>query len=327
MAVVRRDILTDTAARDAYIEGVQLLKQENSGFTTDDFGIGGTPTPVRTYDLFVIWHLWAMGTPVPPGGDPDVRNAAHMGPIFLPWHRVMLNLFEAGLQRVLGDPGFGLPYWDWAKDGELDHPKNSAFWQPDCMGGSGTLFAPEVTDGPFAFKPADPNTFRVRIAIEQNLGVIQSDRGLRRVLGADADSLPTRGHVAAALDAGAPGADPSLATYDFSPWNVTSKGFRNRLEGWNPYGLHNQVHAWIGRDMGLASSPNDPVFYLHHCNVDRIWEGWMSRHGRNYLPGQTAPATLKGHRINDPIISPLGGAATPGTVLDSTNLFTYDVLP
>jgi tyrosinase len=41
--------------------------------------------------------------------------------------------------------------------------------------------------------------------------------------------------------------------------------------GWNPYGLHNQVHAWIGRGMGLASSPNDPVFYLHHCNVDRIW--------------------------------------------------------
>ncbi|MFE3858108.1 tyrosinase family protein [Streptomyces griseorubiginosus] len=327
MAVVRKNILTDTVARDAYIAGVQLLKQENSAFTTADFGIGGPAAPVRTYDLFVIWHIWAMRTPVPPGGNPKMRNAAHMGPIFLPWHRVMLNLFEANLQRVLGDTGFGLPYWDWAEDGELDHPKNSAFWQPDCMGGTGTLLAPTVMDGPFAFKPAAPNGFRVRIATNQNLELVQADRGLRRVFGADEDSLPTHDHVSAALHAGAPGGNPSLATYDFTPWDRTSKGFRNCLEGWNPYGLHNQVHAWIGRDMGLASSPNDPVFYLHHCNVDRIWEGWMSRHGRTYLPGRTAPAALKGHRVDDPIISPLGGAATPGTVLDATNLFTYDVLP
>ena len=28
----------------------------------------------------------------------------------------------------------------------------------------------------------------------------------------------------------------------------------------------------------ILSVPNDPVFYLNHCNVDRIWEGWMQKH-------------------------------------------------
>jgi len=79
--------------------------------------------------------------------------------------------------------------------------------------------------------------------------------------------------------------------------------------------------------MAPAHSPNDPVFFLHHCNVDRIWEGWMRRHGRVYLPDMTESDTLKGHRIDDPIVSPLGKDGTPGSVLDQTAEVTYDGLP
>ena len=31
--------------------------------------------------------------------------------------------------------------------------------------------------------------------------------------------------------------------------------------------------------MAPATSPNDPVFYLNHCNVDRIWEAWLVNQG------------------------------------------------
>ncbi len=41
----------------------------------------------------------------------------------------------------------------------------------------------------------------------------------------------------------------------------------------------------------------------------------------------TAPATLLGHRVDDPIVSPLGAAATPGSLLDATGVYTYDVVP
>jgi tyrosinase len=115
MAAVRRNILTDETARKNYIQGIKLLKQEQLGPSTANLGIPGPPVQVSTYDLFVGWHHSAMDTFTPPTqGD---RNAAHRGPVFLPWHRFMLILLELQLQRVLNDADVGLPYWDWAADG------------------------------------------------------------------------------------------------------------------------------------------------------------------------------------------------------------------
>jgi tyrosinase len=53
----------------------------------------------------------------------------------------------------------------------------------------------------------------------------------------------------------------------------------------------------------------------------------MRRHGRVYLPDMTESDTLKGHRIDDPIVSPLGKDGTPRSVLDQTAEVTYDSLP
>ncbi len=39
---------------------------------------------------------------------------------------------------------------------------------------------------------------------------------------------------------------------------------------------------WVGGDMAPGTSPNDPVFYLNHCNADRMWTSWMERHGEKY---------------------------------------------
>jgi len=38
---------------------------------------------------------------------------------------------------------------------------------------------------------------------------------------------------------------------------------------------HAWMHAFAGGDMTLAeTAPNDPAFWLHHANVDRIWASW-----------------------------------------------------
>lgn len=34
---------------------------------------------------------------------------------------------------------------------------------------------------------------------------------------------------------------------------------------------HLIVHSIIFGDMGPATSPNEPLFFLHHANVDRAW--------------------------------------------------------
>ncbi|WP_323768839.1 tyrosinase family protein [Antarctobacter sp.] len=44
---------------------------------------------------------------------------------------------------------------------------------------------------------------------------------------------------------------------------------------------HNAVHREIGRDMASFLSPLDPIFWLHHCNVDRIWASWNNAGNAN----------------------------------------------
>jgi|SRR5581483_465343 len=313
MAVTRPNALKNAAALKQYCNGVNLLKNEFTGPTTQSLRIPGPSQKVSTYDLFVCWHVIAMMTMTP--ANQMQRNAAHSGPVFLPWHRFMLRQLELNLQRVLSDANFGLPYWDWAADGQLpqDQQRQSALWGADGLGGSGS----PVKTGPFVFKAADATSFRVRIDTDSNGMLRQTNRGLNRAVGEEQDvpTLPTKADTAAAV---------ATTPYDASPWNQNSKSFRNRVEGWSPYGMHNQVHVWVGGDMLPASSPNDPVFFLNHCNVDRVWEAWMQKHGRVYVPDQTAPASLKGHRIKDSLSSLISAPTTPSAVLDLTSQYVYD---
>jgi tyrosinase len=132
--------------------------------------------------------------------------------------------------------------------------------------------------------------------------------------------LPTKAQTTAAV---------AMSPYDAPPWNVSSSGFRNRAEGWqgaDAPALHNRVHVWIGGDMSPSTSPNDPVFYLNHCNVDRIWERWMTDHGRLYLPDDTAPASLKGHRLHDQLAALVSAPMQPADTLDMTAIDQYDSL-
>jgi tyrosinase len=267
----------------------------------------------------VAWHYIAMNRFTPPGQQD--RNAAHRGPVFLPWHRFMLVLLELHLQRVLDDDTVGVPYWDWAADGDLPPAQqaSAAVWAPDGMGGQGS----PVASGPFAFDPADPSSWRVRLDTDVQGRLRSVERGLRRAFGQSIASLPTTAQVSAAL---------GLGVYDTPPWTTASAGFRNQLEGWRPAatapGLHNRVHVWVGGDMLPSSSPNDPIFYLNHCNVDRVWAAWQARFpAAPYLPDSTAPADLTGHRIDDPMHALLSQPVTPRQMLEVTDFYSYDTLP
>jgi tyrosinase len=315
VAVVRHNILTDAKSRNDFVNGVLALKREFLGPTTSDFGIPGAAQQVSTYDLFIAWHHLAMHRLTPP--TQADRNAAHSGPVFLPWHRLMLVLLELQLQRVLNDATVGLPYWDWSADGNLpaSQQPHAELWKDTGIGGDGT----PVADGPFR-----ESAFHVRIESGASAALRSTDRGLNRELGADplAPGLPTSADVSGALDED---------RYDKSPWDRSTLLLRNRLEGWKPPPgpkLHNRVHVWVGGDMAPASSPNDPVFYLNHCNVDRIWEAWMVEHGRTYEPPQSAPDDLRGHRLDDPMYSLLiNQDITPAQVLAISSFYSYDKLP
>ena len=327
MAVIRRNIATHAASRVAYARGVNLLKAEPGGVTTNDLGIPRRPgvpnQQLSTWDLFVVWHAWAMALQTPPNSG---RNAAHSGPAFLPWHRWMMILLEFQFQRVLGDQNFGLPYWDWAADGErpINQQASRPVWRADALGGNGRLTDNVVTTGPFR----ESSGFRVRVEADRNAQLWATNRPLERnfrsrdPIGSPSRGLPRKRDVAAAL---------LQPRYDENPWNSNSDGFRNWLEGWVPgprSTVHNLVHVWIRGDMGPASSPNDPAFFLNHCNVDRIWAAWRGRNpGRPYLPGQNEPASLFRHRRNDPLYSALTNLEpTPAQMQNVANIYSYDNL-
>lgn len=54
-------------------------------------------------------------------------------------------------------------------------------------------------------------------------------------------------------------------------------GFQGLLE----QGPHNYIHGFTGGTMGTYMSPLDPIFWLHHCNIDRIWFDWNSAGNAN----------------------------------------------
>jgi tyrosinase len=288
-----------------------------------------------TYDEFVRRHQTAMMTPtVSPGEAFTQRNAAHMGPVFLPWHRRELRDFEQALEAEVS--GVTLPYWDWATDGALANPRSAQLWTADFLGGDGDpANGDRVMNGPF-------RDWRALITGANGTFVTRSTPGIIRRLGRDpngAPTLPRPPHVAATK---------SETAYDSAPWSEASgaqpgpggsvvPSFRNRIEGWltrvgDPAGpgMHNRVHTWVGGDMLFGTSPNDPVFFLNHANIDRLWAEWQETTGIGYLPTSGGPP---GHNLNDALRflnAPGAGMPplTPAGSLDFRALgYTYDTLP
>jgi hypothetical protein len=48
---------------------------------------------------------------------------------------------------------------------------------------------------------------------------------------------------------------------------------------------HNVVHVLVGGWMGsVPTAAQDPIFYLHHCNMDRLWDLWLAEGGGRIDP-------------------------------------------
>jgi tyrosinase len=48
---------------------------------------------------------------------------------------------------------------------------------------------------------------------------------------------------------------------------------------------HGQVHVLTGGNMSrVQTAANDPIFWLHHCNIDRLWDRWLNLGGGRVNP-------------------------------------------
>lgn len=247
-----------------FVNAVKSLKNTTTS--------GRDGTQISIYDQFVATHLATsdIAGRLGPDGQP-FASPAHGNSAFLPWHRNLLLEFETLLQVV--DPSVTLPYWDFTNSsdtGNIIFKDN--FIGPN--GGSGGVGGGTVLSG--FFTQANGWVQRKDLSYNRWSGKSTATQPLTRSL-QSLSNLPTSTKV-----------DRILA-------NTSYPDFRNALENF----LHNGVHGWVGGSLKtLGTSPNDPVFWLLHTNVDRIWAQWQvnGHWGSDWYPASGQPY---GHNLND----------------------------
>lgn len=213
-----------------------------------------------------------------------VWQQVHFLPQFLPWHRAFLLRFEDMLIQEADDPTFGVPYWNWCED--VTRRRDAPMWGPTRFGGWGD----PVSTGPFSgtqWPTISPDgTFTGRNLIRTNI--------------TDPRLVTTNERVLTNL---------RLATFG---------AFSQDLEA----AIHGNMHIWVGGTQGqmgfIPNSVNDPVFWLHHCNIDRIWAQWQSLFPEQLTEdrGMTESTLLPETFIRDGYPK---GRVTVASVLDAPN--------
>lgn len=190
----------------------------------------------------------------------------HEGWFFLPWHRGYLAYFEEIVAWAIGElggpPDWKLPYWNYL-DASNPAARNfpRAFVEP---------FLPDGSTNALAW-------WARSTTLSLNTALAGGDISL--------DAL-------------------TMKTFTGNPGASALGGSQTGFEQFGPDGSggaleldpHNTIHVMIGGLGGFMGDPNyaalDPLFWLHHCNIDRLWSAWLGQSGNiqeNGAPWSNGP--------------------------------------
>ncbi len=285
---------------------------------------------------------------------------------FYVWHRGFMGYWETAVRKYSGNPSFAFPYWDWTKLPRIPATMFTTVLTP--VYSAYAPYTKDLATFTAFIKPALQKYWnglstaqRAQLKIR---GYATFDDMWNDVTGG---SNPANGAFAATakaryLTAGNPNLDkdtaadcaPDVVTAGLAPihfYDATlSKSFTSpKTTSHNdpPAGFstleglpHNNVHNYIGGvpawnpgpygNMTNFLSPVDPVFFLHHSNMDRLWDVWTRKQqsqGRPILPPEPLRTTLE----NEPFLFYVDakGYVGPKTARDvlSTHVFGYDYGP
>ncbi|KAK2783853.1 hypothetical protein FQN53_008915 [Emmonsiellopsis sp. PD_33] len=216
-----------------------------------------------------------------------IANNTHTKAPFLTWHRRFIFVYEKYLQTTCGYKG-ALPFWDWSLDWE-DPASSPIFDSQLGFGGDGDPKAPKyqsahcVTDSPFKnLRPQwygskyDPHCL-TRFFDEDWFGHYMNPAALEKVMAA-----------------------------------TTYEDFFLALE----MGPHDIIPTGIRGDFTSFTAPNDPIFYLHHSQLDRVWWLWQLRDKPNRVKSYGGMADSSGRNVTLSDILPLGGLEKDIAVAD-----------
>ncbi|KAF9478985.1 Di-copper centre-containing protein [Pholiota conissans] len=264
------------------------------------------------YDEFQAFHI-------------NQADAVHVAGEFLPWHRQYVKNYEAELHKC-GYKG-GNPYWDWTLDTHSDQTfAKSPIFDPETgFGGDGQLFTYKLpAPVPPAAMRIDPVAFRGCV-MDGPFANHTIPLGPGKYIG---DHCLTRGIKEEAKEfLNTPMVDYIMTQTNFGDFRIQVEG----LPITPGHRVHDGGHYGVGGEMSnFYSSPGDPLFYLHHSNLDRMWWNWQQmKPERLYeITGRSATVPpFKNVTLDYPLImSTLGPSAVIGDVMDihsEPNCYTY----
>ncbi|PMD44600.1 Di-copper centre-containing protein [Hyaloscypha variabilis F] len=186
-----------------------------------------------------------------------VGTFAHEAATFLSWHRGFIQIYETTLREKCGYQGH-LTYWDWSLD--YENPASTVVFNSyDGFGGDGDLQAPKsvgkgrcVTDGPFA--------------------------GLQAKYFDDVVNNPEDKILQHCLSRGFKDGKNGFSGHKFRPEAMERLWRQKTYDKFFLYlelGPHNGIPQGIQGDFMTFTAPYDPLFFLHHTQIDRLWWLWQ----------------------------------------------------
>ncbi|MXS85513.1 polyphenol oxidase [Nitrosomonas sp. HPC101] len=216
---------------------------------------------------------------------------------FLPWHRGFVEMYEKAAAVLTNNPDFAMPYWDWTTLRQLP----GAFTEKTYKGKPNPLYVPGRGDDASMIRNALTGPYALTDALV-GPKVIESI------------------YKETVFEAFGTSRNPRQNNLD-PKWVPMGGGNQGILER-TP---HNNIHNNIGAYMPNSNSPRDPIFMMHHGNIDRIWAYWNALGRKN----SNDPLWLN-MPFTDNYISPDGKFYTKVVKdLQSTSVlgYTYDNLP
>jgi peptidoglycan hydrolase-like protein with peptidoglycan-binding domain/subtilisin family serine protease len=245
----RRDVWA-LSAQDPWHPTILWYARAVAGMQARDGTNFADPTSWRhlaeTHGASIVQSNWPRGA--------QWNQCQHASWFFLPWHRMYLHHFEKIVRdtivRLGGPRDWAVPYWDYSDQSGSDARRlPPAFRERNLPGGGGR--------NPLFVDERAPN---------MNMGGQL-----------DPSDVPTAG---------------ALRETGFSDTGPAT-GFGGPPTGFNHQGgligrlervPHGSVHVGVGGLNGWMSAfetaARDPIFWLHHANIDRLWEVWLRQPGR-----------------------------------------------
>ena len=246
------------------------------------------------------------GTYTPPPAGVGWNQCQHQGWFFLPWHRIYLYYFErivrAAVKAAGGPSDFAIPYWNYDKP----FPGNT------IPIGFRTPTLPDGTANPLSLQAP------------RRRATLMSGGQLSSLVTSPANALNQTNFTSPATGFGGGKVGPQHFG-NFADTGALEQTPHNdihvQLVGANPVG---QCQGGFMIDPNCAAL--DPIFWLHHGNIDRLWNVWLASGG-----GRVNPPDSSWHNTSFDFYDETGTKVTMTVdkVLDSASQlgYVYDDVP